>query len=430
MIKFFIENYGCQMNVSESDSLRNLLIENGHQEAAAPSEAEVVIINTCSVRKTAEERIEGRLGYYRGLKEKKRISIKVIFMGCMAQSIGKEMKKRFPDVIKLVWGTYNRDGILDYFDQIEKGRDYLELESYHFMESMPQGKYSFKSFVPISHGCNNYCSYCIVPYVRGKEVYRKSKDILENIFRLMDKGVKEVTLLGQNVNSYSDGAVSFPELLDIISIKTSIPRLTFMTSHPKDLSKNLVDVIKTHDNIIKAVHLPLQSGSSRVLKLMNRKYGFEEYFEKIGWIKSIPAVLISTDIIVGFPSETEDDFHETLEALKKIEFHEAFMYFYNSRPGTAARDFSPQIPLKTKKQRLKELIELQFSITEKKLEEFIGFKTTALIESVSRKNKNELAGRTRNGLMIFLEGEKSLIGKILNVKIASRSGSGLKAKII
>ncbi len=430
MIKFFIENYGCQMNSSEKDSLHLNLLENGFIEAAGPFEADVAIINTCCVRKTAEERIEGRLGYYRGLRDKKGSSVKVVFMGCMAQNRGREIMDRFPDVVAAVWGTYNKDSVIEFIKQLSDNFNYLDQKTYRFMEAAPETGHRFKSYVPISHGCNNYCSYCIVPHVRGKEVCRKSGDIIDNIQALIDKGVLEVTLLGQNVNSYRDGRIDFPELLDKISIKTGIQRLSFLTSHPRDFSKALADVIKTHDNILKTVHLPLQSGNDRILSLMNRNYTFDQYLEKIGWVKEIPGVFISTDIITGFPTETDTEFLDTLNAMKIIRFDEAFMYYYNPRKGTPACSLKPILTIEIKKQRLAVLIKLQKQILSERLSHYIGFKTKALMESVSRKDPNELTGRSQNGLMVFLKGNESMIGRILPVEMVSPSGMGLKAKII
>lgn len=429
MACFFIENYGCQMNVSESDSLRGILIENGHNEVHTSKEAEIVIINTCSVRKTAEERVVGRVGYYKSLKESTRKDIKVVLMGCMAQIRGGEIKKKFPDVIDGIWGTYNKDGILDYFNDIEKTKVYLNLSDYRFMESRPQNKFPFKSFVPISHGCNNFCSYCIVPYVRGREIFRSSPDILNNIKKLIDAGVKEVILLGQNVNSYKNGNINFPVLLETIARKTGVERLGFLTSHPKDFTEELVEVIKANPNIMKNIHLPLQSGSNRILELMNRKYTVEEYFRKIEMIREIDDVTISTDIITGFPSETEADFQETLNTVKTIGFQEAFMYHYNRRPGTAADSIQDQVPKDIKLKRLNKLIELQTEITQSKLRSFIGKNFPFLVESESRKNKNELSGRCHNGLMAFIEGKRDLIGKIIEIKLVETRGTGLFGKI-
>jgi tRNA-2-methylthio-N6-dimethylallyladenosine synthase len=434
MIKFFIENYGCQMNSSETDSLRSIFFDHGFIEVADPPLADIAVINTCSIRKTAEDRIEGRLGYYRGLRDKKGSKVRVVFMGCMAQNRGKEIGEKYSDVVAAVWGTYNKGGVAELIDSLkDPGNNNafsLAQESYEFMKSSPRERLKFKSFVQISHGCNNFCSYCIVPMVRGREVYRKSGEIIDNISSLVDGGVLEVTLLGQNVNSYSDSGLDFPGLLDKISTVTGIKRLTFLTSHPKDLSKNLTEVIRAHDNILKTVHLPLQSANDRILKLMNRKYTFDQYLEKISWIKEIKDVTISTDIITGFPSESGEEFQDTLDAMKNIMFDEAFMYYYNPRPGTPASSITPQLGMAAKKHRLAELISVQQKIMSERLASFTGFRTSVLMESPSRKDPGELIGRTHNGLMVFMKGDKSLAGKIMNVEILKPSGTGLKAKIL
>jgi tRNA-2-methylthio-N6-dimethylallyladenosine synthase len=430
MARFFIENYGCQMNVSESDSLRNLLIIHHHEWVENPREAEVAIINTCSVRRTAEQRIVGRFGFYRTLNETEGRNIRVVLMGCMAQNAGLAMKKKFPDVIKLVWGTYNKEGVLEYLNSLRSKGNFLELSDYRFMDAQPQGKYPFKSFVPISHGCDNFCSYCIVPIVRGREVHRSAKDILANIQKLSDQGVKEINLLGQNVNSYRDGNLSFPELLDRIAVETKMERIGFLTSHPKDFSKELVDVVAAHSNIMKSIHLPLQSGSGRILNLMNRKYTTEEYLKKIEMARKIPDAALSTDILVGFPSETEKEFLETVELVKKVRYTEAFTYHYNVRPGTAAEKLPDQVPEKVKKERLSYLIETQRAISQEMLSAQIGNTLLLMLDSVSKKNPNELSGKSHNGISIFIEGKKEWIGQILPVKIEGVSGSGVRGKAI
>jgi len=418
------------MNSSETDSLREILLKRGFDEALSPLEADVAIINTCSVRKTAEDRIEGRIGYYSGLRNKKGSSVRVVFMGCMAQNRGMEIRRKFPDTVSLVWGTYNKEKVAELISRIGESGDSLDQGSYKFMKAAPQKGFGFKSYVPISHGCDNFCSYCIVPFVRGREICRNSSEIIDNIRALLDNGVLEVTLLGQNVNSYRDGSLDFPDLLDKISSLTNIPRLTFMTSHPGDFSKRLSDVIKTHNNILKTVHLPLQSANDRILKLMSRNYSFNQYLDKISWIKEIQNVTISTDIITGFPSETEEEFMDTLNAMKYIRFDEAFMYYFNPRPLTRASSLSSQLSLDTRKQRLSELILIQRRISVERLSSFTGYITNALIESVSKKDPGELIGRSHNGLIIFVKGDESLIGKIIPVKLIKPSGTGLKAEII
>ncbi len=428
-MRFFIENYGCQMNLAEADSLRESIIKEGYEIVDTPLKADFVIINTCSVRKTAEDRIIGRLGFYRGLKQEENPTIKVVLMGCMAQNIGKEIMEEFSDIVFSIWGTYNKQKLISLIEKYNK-IEYTELKDYEFMEATKEDKFPFKAFLPISHGCNNFCSYCIVPYVRGMEVNRKSEEIITNVKKLIDEGVVEITLLGQNVNSYNDGKLNFPELLDEISNKTEIKRLTFLTSHPKDFSKKIVEVIKANKNILKYVHLPLQSGNNRILQLMNRKYTIEKYLEHIEEIKTIEDVVISTDIIVGFPGETEKEFLDTIDIVKKIRFNEAYMYYYNPRPGIKANELPDQIPEEERKRRLEYLIEVQNSIKIELLKQYIGKEFDVLFEAQSKKNKEEVFGRTINNLIVFTKANSELIGKISKIKINELQNSSLKAKLL
>ncbi len=430
MSTFYIENYGCQMNLSEAESLKFYLEKEGHIWVDNPRKVEFVIINTCSVRESAEERIIGRLGYYRGLKNAENPVLKVVLMGCMAQSVGERLKEEFSDILKIVWGTYNKERLGEVLKTYSDCFSYTKMKKYEFMEAMPQKKFPFKSLLSISHGCNNFCSYCIVPYVRGREISRDSKKIIENVKRLVEKGVKEVTLLGQNVNSYNDGKVNFPTLLFKIANETEIERITFLTSHPKDFSKELVDVIIENRKILRFLHLPLQYGNNRILSLMNRKYTIEKYLEDVEMARKIPDLVISTDIIVGFPTETEEEFLDTIEVIKKIKFNEAYMYFYNPRPFVKASELKPEIPEKEKKKRLAYLIEVQNSIKSELLKFYIGKSYSLLVESVSKKDKNELLGRTENNLFVFVNGKKDLIGKIVGVRIDGIRNQSLVGRII
>lgn len=427
-IKFFIETYGCQMNFAESDSLRILLEKYGHIEVHSPLLADVAILNTCSVRTTAETRIVGRVGFYRGLNKKHKKKINVILMGCMAQNIGDEIKTKFPDVVKLVWGTYNKEGILPLMNDLSHSEDFLAMSDFKFIPAEAQKKYPFKAFVPISHGCNNFCTYCIVPHVRGREVHRKSVDIVDNIKRLVDEGVVEICLLGQNVNSYVDGNKHFPELLVDVADIDGVECLTYMTSHPKDFSRKLVDVMKSHKNIMQHIHLPFQAGSERILKMMNRKYTSDDYLAKIEIARTIPNIVLTTDIMVGFPTESDEDFADTMRIVETVRFNEAFMYRYNTRPGTIAAKHKDQIPEKIKLQRLNRLINTQNTITKEILPTHIGKTYRTLAESVSKKDPAQLTGCTHNGVMVFFKASEKFIGKIIDVKIVGVAGVGLKGE--
>ncbi|OHD55937.1 MAG: tRNA (N6-isopentenyl adenosine(37)-C2)-methylthiotransferase MiaB [Spirochaetes bacterium GWF1_51_8] len=433
MARFLIENYGCQMNTAEADSLRALLSASGHTEEADPARAEVVLINTCSVRKTAEQRIVGRIGFYRGLNQQNGTSIRAVVMGCMSRPGGEALRKQFPDIVGLVWGTYHKERIVPLIERIASGaipaEDYLGWDAFDFLDAAPDETFPFKAFVPVAHGCDNYCAYCIVPYVRGPEVHRPSDEILANISALKERGVMEICLLGQNVNSYRDGRSGFPELLARAATQSGIPRITFLTSHPKDFSKELADVMKEYPAVMPFLHLPFQAGSAGVLARMNRKYTPEQYMEKIAWGKSVPGITLSTDILVGFPGETDDDFEATMRIVEDVRFNDAYMYRYSTRPGTAAEKMEGHVPEKIKLARLARLIARQKAIGRELLPAHIGESHTALMESVSRKNRHMLSGRTHSNLAVFVTGGKELIGRIVELKITGVSGIGLTGEI-
>lgn len=424
-MKFFIETYGCQMNFAESDSLHHLLTGQGYEAVSEPTMADYVLINTCSVRLTAEERIIGRIGYYRGLNQRSDHQIRVIVMGCMSENVGNELRKKFPDVVWMVWGTYKKQGIVGY---LRDGRpvDHLGLhENYEFLPPEPQLKFDFKAYVPIAHGCNNFCSYCIVPYVRGPEIHRSEKDIMKDVEKLVGDGVLEINLLGQNVNSYRDGNIDFPDLLKRIAVETGVRRLTFLTSHPKDFSEKLVDTVYSHANIMRYIHLPFQAGSDRILTAMNRNYTAADYLHKIEWTRRIEDLSLTTDIMVGFPGETEEDFEATLRIVREVGFTEAYMYYYNPRPGTKAEKMDGAVPRAVKLERLDRLIKLQKQIGREKLTTHIGATLSVLGETLSKKDAHRVTGRSHNGLMVFFDGGKDYVGKIVDVKITAVSGGGL-----
>ena len=366
-MKYFFETYGCQMNKAESSSVEQILIERGWNSVDNPEDANLVIINTCSVRATAETRIHGRLGWYSALKKSQvkqnKNPITVVVMGCMAQRLLESLKKQFP-VVDYVVGNFQKPFFTEIFEAVENGRKVNQLDEtpvYSFAStSYEQG--SFSAFVPIMHGCNNFCTYCIVPYVRGREISRSPKDILSEIDQLSAHGVKEITLLGQNVNSFcwnetksisetaseisakacDDKIILFPQLMKMIAEhlkKTNSPIkwVRFMSSHPKDLSDELIKVISEEEVLCKHIHLPVQHGSSNILQRMNRRYTREKYLDLVKKIKKqIPEVSLTTDILIGFPGETEDEFEETVSLMKEINYLAAYMYYYNPREGTPA----------------------------------------------------------------------------------------------
>ena len=460
---YFFETYGCQMNKAESASLEQLLLARGWTVSEYAETADLVIINTCSVRVTAETRIHGRLGWYSALKKERagiqpasnhrearpcEVPVKkltLVVTGCMAERLKDSLKKDFP-VVDYVVGTFKKQHFQDIIDAVEQNRNLVNLEEdavYSFAPlSYEPG--AFQAFVPIMHGCNNFCSYCIVPYVRGREISRSADEILKEIDMLSAHSVKEVTLLGQNVNSYrfeekqADGSsriVDFPELLERIAVhiretKSSIGWVRFMSSHPKDLSDRLIEVIAKERVLCRHIHLPVQNGSTAVLKAMNRKYTREHYLELVEKIRNrIPDVSLSTDILVGFPGETEEDFEQTVSLMQQVRYEAAYMYYYNPREGTAACKMQNQIPLEEKKRRVAKIIELQLGITKEQLERRIGEKVLVLVEAESRDDSSELLGRTERDERVVFKGDKSLIGNFAHVSLDELNGNTFKGSL-
>ena len=426
MNKYLIETYGCQMNKAESDALELELKGSGWKETELPEEASAVIINTCSVRKTAEDRIYGRIGFYKKVKETNH-DLKLIITGCMAERLGDELKKGSSPV-DFVAGTFNKNSIIDFLNNSVSGSGntgFFEFRKLHYREG------SFKAFVPIMHGCNNFCSYCIVPYVRGREISRSTEDILEEISYLETKNVKEITLLGQNVNSYKT-ELDFPDLLELIAEKThSIEWIRFTSSHPKDVTEKLIKVISENKKICNHFHLPVQHGSDRILKLMNRKYDSAYYLDYIDKLKkSIPDISITTDMMVGFPGETEEDFQKVIDIMERVRYSDAFTYYYNPREGTASSKMEDSVPKEIKLDRLDRIIKLQRKISLEEKIKKTGTICKALVESVSRNKPEELLARNESDEMIVFNGKHDKIGSFVNLKIISLKGNTLKGEII
>ena len=458
---YFFETYGCQMNIAESAAVEQLLISRGWTKADDVQICDLVVINTCSVRKTAENRIFGRLGWFSGLKAVRECKphakaktlevaadyvkdgakpITVVVMGCMAERLLSSLKKDYP-VIDYVVGTYAKKQFGDIISAIENNvsPDKIKLvnnpEQFEFSPvSLEPG--SFSAYVPIMHGCNNFCSYCIVPYVRGREVSRSIEDIFKEIDILSKYGVREITLLGQNVNSYSCNGTDYPALLEKIcdhieETKSCIGWIRFMSSHPKDLSDRLIDVISKRRQICHHIHLPVQHGSTKVLKEMNRRYTREHYIELVQKIRNkIPDVSLTTDIMVGFPGETEEDFNEVLSLMNSILYENAFMYYYNLRDGTPAATRKDQIDLNVKKERLQKVIDLQLEITRREMEKRIGKTAAVLAESVSKDNKSELLGKTEQDERVAFAAPENLIGQFVQVKLEGLSGNTFRGSLI
>ncbi len=433
MNSFFIETYGCQMNKADSAEIIDALKNAGYVEATDNQKADIIIINTCSVRQSAENRIWGRLGFYKNIKSKK--DILLLLIGCMAQRLGYDLLN-LKDYIDIIVGVQSISLIPEIIKNHKKGDRsvFIEENKVNLKKSIPEKENQKKAFVTISHGCDNYCSYCIVPYLRGKEYSLKSKDIIDNINQLVDKGVIQVTLLGQNVNSYGKDIsdVTFPELLRKICKETDIKWIKYLSSHPKDFTDELIDVIVTEKKVSNWLHLAVQSGSNKILNKMNRKYSIEYYIEKVEKLKSFnKKINLTTDILIGFPGETEEDFMDTVNLVKRIEFDDAFMYKYNSRKGTlACEKYKDDISNEEKTRRLNLIIDLQRKIGKKKKLNRIGDNFEVIAEKWSKKSNKEILGLTKEDLMIVFNGNKDDFNNIVNVKATGLKGNTLSGKKI
>lgn len=421
---FCVTTFGCQMNARDSEKLRGILLEIGYEEASE-EEADFVIFNTCTVRENANTRVYGRLGQLKSHK-KKNPHMKIALCGCMMQEAEVVEKLRTSyRFVDLIFGTHNIYKFAELITAVyESGRMVIDIwkDTDKIVEDLPsERKYAFKSGVNIMFGCNNFCSYCIVPYVRGRERSRNLKDIVREIEKLVEDGVKEVMLLGQNVNSYGknlEEPVTFAQLLKEIEKIEGLERIRFMTSHPKDLSDELIEVMKDSKKICRHLHLPLQSGSSRILKIMNRHYDKERYLTLVKKIKTaMPDISLTTDIIVGFPGETEEDFLETMDVVKKVRFDSAFTFLYSKRTGTPAAVMENQISEDVMKDRFDRLLEEVQTIGREMSSRDTGSVQEVLVEEVNEHDPSLVTGRMSNNLLVHFPGDASLIGNIVSVHL-------------
>ncbi|HHT78708.1 MAG TPA: tRNA (N6-isopentenyl adenosine(37)-C2)-methylthiotransferase MiaB [Actinobacteria bacterium] len=434
MRKYFIETFGCQMNEFDSERIEFLLEEMGFEKENDTGRADLIIVNTCAVREKAKNKLYGHLGRYKEFKTKNP-DLLICVGGCTAQNLKMQILDDFP-FVDIVFGTHNISGLPSMIGKrLKDGEKICATPDEGFDYDLKKFKrtYSFKSYLPVSVGCNNFCSYCIVPFVRGREISINPELILENIEKLTGKGVVEITLVGQNVNSYGkdlENPVSFSELLKKISAVKGLKRIRFMTSHPKDFSDELIDTIAGRDNIMPHIHLPLQSGSDRILKLMNRDYTGNDFLGLTEEIrKRICNCAITTDIIVGFPGEEEKDFYDTLDLVKKIRFERAFTFIYSKREGTRAAEFDDNIPLKVKKEFFKELVDVQNKISLEKNQLKTGNEYEVLVEGKGPKNTFE--GRLEdNTLVNFEHDEEGIAGEFINVRITGAKSFYLKGRKI
>jgi len=463
---YWLETYGCQMNKAESGYLEYELQSRGWLPVRTPEEAQVVILNTCSVRKTAEDRIWGRLGFFKA--QKKNHTFRLVLMGCMSERLKEQILNEAPHVDLLV-GNFQKQRLVDVLEQGDgvpeatavgsgrsaRPRSHLEPAQeqrqashqevhlidpgeYHFAERHSLS--GFQAYLPIMHGCNNFCTYCIVPYVRGSEVSRSPESILGEIRRIQmpdsqsGQTVREITLLGQNVNSYryhdrDGGILTFAGLLRrIIPVLQDRTWLRFLTSHPKDMSPELIDLIASAPALCPHIHLPVQHGSNRILQAMGRKYTREQYLDLVGRIrKTIPEASLTTDILIGFPGESEEDYVLTLELMRQVRFEDAFTYRYNPREGTRAFELGDDVPEKVKQERLSGVIDLQRRITREVKKDKLGRVVEVLVVGVSKKNAGELLARSERDEMVVFSGSPQQIGSFVQVRLQSLRGSTFRA---
>lgn len=481
---YFFETYGCEMNIAESAAVEQLLIARGWKQAASAQVADLAIVNTCSVRETAENRIMGRLGWFSGLKAVRECKLgaktklleeaveyvkdgpkplTLVVMGCMAERLLKEFHEKF-SFVDYVVGTFAKHHFSEIITAVEEGRKPFEIddtENYKFATVSAEPG-AFSTFVPIMHGCNNFCTYCIVPYVRGRECSRPVSEIIREIDVLSSYGVREITLIGQNVNSYSgllegeslpltsasklssvtpssgdtpQRPVNFAALLQIIAdhlkeTKSSIQWVRFMSSHPKDFTDDVIDVIAKEEVLCRHIHLPVQHGSTAVLEKMNRRYTREQYLALVQKIKDkIPDVSLTTDIMMGFPGETEEDVELTLDLMNQVKYESAMMYYYNPREGTPAAKME-QLPEELRKARLQRVIDLQLEHTHEQMSKRVGKTVKILVESVSRDDKSELLGQTEQHEKVAFKADKKLIGTFVNVIIDQLSGNTFRGHLV
>jgi len=433
--KYFIRTYGCQMNVHDSEEVRAHLESIGFTSVEEIEKADLVVLNTCAIRENAHDKLYGFLGRCKHLKTTTKPDLIIAICGCMAQeeNVCKEIMEKHP-YVDLVFGTHN---ICDLEKLLINKTSKQNIEVFscegNVYENVEYKRDStFKAWVNIQYGCDKFCTYCIVPYTRGKQRSRKSSDILKEVNDLVKNGYKEITLLGQNVNAYGkdlEGELSFAELLEECA-KTGIERLRFVTSHPWDFTDEMIDTIAKYDNIMNYIHLPLQSGSDIILKLMGRRYTKDEYISLFNKIKEkINNVSITTDIIVGFPNETEEDFNETLDVVNTCKYDSAFTFIYSPREGTPAAKMEDKVPLEEKEQRLYKLNELINSYSLENNKKYIGNVEKVLVEGTNEKDSTKLFGYTETMKLVNFEGNNELIGKIVNVEITDAKSFSLDGKL-
>ena len=431
--RYHIVTYGCQMNAHDSETIAGMLEQMGMTEAAAREDADFVLYNTCCVRENAERRALGNVGW---LKELKKVKPELIVgvCGCMVQQDGMAQKliKRYP-FVDIAFGTHNLPELPGMFKKLLDSRErvvsVLDTDGM-IAEGLPVKRAGgLMAYVTIMYGCDNFCSYCIVPYVRGRERSRLPEDILREVEQLKTEGVKEIMLLGQNVNSYAGGGIDFAELLRRVD-DIGIERVRFMTSHPKDLSDRLIDVMANSKHICHQLHLPVQHGSNRVLSAMNRCYTREHYLGVVKRLRdAMPDIGLTTDLIVGFPGETEEDFNQTIDLVRQVRYDSAYTFIYSPRQGTVAAEMPTQVDEETAKRRIHELIAVQEQITAETYAAQVGHVENVLCEGVSARSERQITGRTQRGITVNFDGSADMVGSVVPVMITGAGHNTLKGKI-
>ncbi len=428
-MKFYIKTYGCQMNFFDSDMLIDILVRHGHEYSPRMREdIDLILVNTCAVREKPEKRA---LSFMERFRERARF---FGFGGCVAQKLGKTLFERLT-FLNFIFGSYGIDRVPDVLDRLEAGEkgpfDLTGFEGNCFPDRPPYPYHSsgIKAFVKIMEGCNNFCTYCIVPYVRGREVYRPSSEIVDEVKRLVDSGVKEVMLIGQNVNSYRDPKnlnIVFSDLLEMVNNVSGDFWIRYTTSNPKDFGMDMVEAHRDLEKLCNHVHLPLQSGSNKVLKLMGRKYTREEYLEKVMALREAMDISITSDIIVGFPGEDEKDFQETLSAMEEVRFDLVYSFIFSKREGTAACTMEDKTPYDEKRRRLEVLQAFQRKITLESNKRDEGKVFKVLVDGISKKSEKELAGRTAKNKVVNFQGSVKLTGRFVDVKVVEGYANSLR----
>ncbi|OIQ58825.1 tRNA-2-methylthio-N(6)-dimethylallyladenosine synthase [Moorella thermoacetica] len=435
---FKIITYGCQMNQRDSEMMADLLQEAGYEPVAQEEEAGVIILDTCCVREKAENKVYGKLGQIEGLKSSNP-DLVIAVTGCMVQQPGvaEKIRQQAP-YVDLLLGTGNLQELPQLIEEIKamhRPRVVVGEQEGQVVEDLPRRRArGAQAFVTITYGCNNFCTYCIVPYVRGRERSRRPENIIKEVKELVDQGVIEVTLLGQNVNSYGrdlENGINFAGLLERVNDVEGLKRIRYVTSHPRDFTPELVTTISQLDKVCEHVHLPVQAGSNRILELMHRGYTREHYLELVADLRrQIPGISLTTDLIVGFPGETEADFEDTLDLVARVQFDNAFTFMFSPRRGTEAAIMPGQLPTATKKERLKRLMELQNRISLAKNEALVGQEVEILVEGPSKTDPDQLSGRTRTNKLVIFPGDQSLTGRLVKVRLTRAQTWLLKGEMV